>query len=72
MTIDISDATGNEVTPEAASDYKLLYRSGTSGDFSSVTSGSDVTGDAITFNAVALEDGYYALGGAEDALPVML
>lgn len=72
ITIDISDATGNTATPDAASDYKLLYRSGVSGDFSIVTSGSEISDDAITFNSVNLDDGYYALGGTEGALPVLL
>lgn len=73
VTIDISDATGNTVTVGTASNYKLLYRSGTSGDFSNVASGSSKSGDAITFSSYSLADGYYAMGGAGDAsLPVEL
>jgi len=73
IVIDISDATGNSVTVGTASNYKLLYRSGTSGDFSTGASGASVSGDAITFTSYSLADGYYAMGGTGDAsLPVEL
>jgi len=74
LTFDIGDVTGNTVTAGTASNYKLLYRSGTSGDFTNQASGSSVANtDQVTFNSVSLQDGYYALGGTEDAsLPVGL
>ena len=56
-----------------ASNFRLLYRSGTSGDFSSAATGSSISGDVVTFNSVSLQDGYYALGAESDAtLPVEL
>ena len=73
IIIDISDATGNSDQSGTASNYKLLHRSGTSGDFSTVTSGASISGDAVTFSSYSLADGYYAMGGAGDAsLPVEL
>ncbi len=73
VTIDISVATGNADQSGTASNYKLLYRAGTSGNFSSVTTGNSIVGDAVTFTNVALSDGYYALGAEGDAsLPVEL
>ncbi len=73
IKIDMSDATGNYSTSSSASDYKLLYRSGTSGAFSDAATGSSVSGDVVTFNSVSLQDGYYALGSTVDnSLPVEL
>jgi len=73
VTIDISDATGNSVSTGTALNYKLLYRSGTSGNFSTVEDGDSKSGESITFNSVALQDGYYAMGASGDAsLPVEL
>ena len=73
IKIDMSDATGDYSTSSSASDYKLLYRSGTSGAFSDAATGSSVSGDVVTFNSVSLQDGYYALGSTVDnSLPVEL
>jgi len=73
ITIDISDATGNAGQSGTASNFRLLYRSGTSGDFSSAATGASISGDAVTFTSVSLADGYYALGAQSDAsLPVEL
>ena len=73
IKIDMSDATGNYSTSSSASDYKLLYRSGTSGAFSDAATGSSISGDVVTFNSVSLQDGYYALGSTVDnSLPVEL
>ena len=73
IKIDMSDATGISGNTGTASNYRLLYRSGTSGDFSSVATGSSISGDVITFNSVSVQDGYYALGAQSDAtLPVEL
>ena len=56
-----------------ASNFRLLYRSGTSGDFSSAATGASISGDAVSFTSVSLADGYYALGAESDAsLPVEL
>jgi len=74
ITIDISDATSNAGhSSGTASNYRLLYRSGTSGDFSSAATGASISGDAVSFTSVSLADGYYALGAQSDAsLPVEL
>ncbi len=73
IKIDMSDATGISGNTGTASNYRLLYRSGTSGDFSSAATGSSISGDVVTFNSVSLQDGYYALGAQSDAtLPVEL
>ena len=74
ITIDISDATSNAGhSSGTASNYILLYRSGTSGDFSSAATGASISGDAVSFTSVSLADGYYALGAQSDAsLPVEL
>jgi hypothetical protein len=73
ITIDISDATGNAGQSGTASNFRLLYRSGTSGDFSSAATGASISGDAVSFTSVSLADGYYALGSESDAsLPVEL
>jgi len=62
MIFDISDVTGNNATVGASSNYKLLYRSGTSGDFSVAATANGVSGDNITFSTVSLNDGYYCIG----------
>ena len=73
ITIDISDATGNSGGTGTASNFILLYRSGTSGDFSSAATGASISGDVVTFTSVSLADGYYAMGAQSDAsLPVEL
>jgi len=73
LTFDISDATGHTKIADAASSYKLLYRSGTSGDFSiDVDGANSVSDDQVTFNSVSLQDGYYAMGAATGGLPVLL
>ena len=61
VTVDISDATGNNPTVAAVNNYKLLHRLGISGNFTVVATGGSVSGDKITFSNVSLGDGYYAL-----------
>ena len=74
IKIDMSDATGTYSTGSNASSYILLYRSGTSGAFSSAATGASISGDVVTFNNVSLQDGYYALGANNNdaSLPVEL
>ena len=73
IKIDMSDATAGNPGTGTASNYRLLYRSGTSGDFSSVATGSSISGDVVTFSSVSLQDGYYTMGAESDAcLPVEL
>ena len=73
IKIDISDATGLSGGTGTSSNFRLLYRSGTSGAFNSAATGSSISGDVITFNNVSIQDGYSALGTESDAtLPVEL
>lgn len=79
ISFDISDGgMGDAVTAGTDSDYKLLYRSGTSGNWTIVATANAVLGDRIffnySFNADA-EDGYYTIGTLEmiqSPLPVEL
>ena len=66
VIFDISDVTRNNATVGASSNYKLLYRSGTSGDFSVAATANGVSGDNITFSTVSLNDGYYCLGATSN------
>ena len=63
--------------PANAGGYRLLYRSGTSGTFSTVTVTSDtIVGDSVIFTlpGTTLTDGHYTLGSAsyDSPLPVEL
>lgn len=74
---DYSDA-GMSGSPVTAGNYRLLFRSGTSGNFSAVTTAaSSISGDNINFNVTDanLIDGYYTLGTTNNSsspLPVEL
>lgn len=77
LTFDYSDASmgGNPVGP--LSNYKLLYRAGTSGAWTEVMNASSISGDRLTFNAVpyTVGDGYYTIGSLDYAtspLPLTL
>ncbi len=66
LTFDFTEAGMNSSSSPAgtASNYKLLYRSGTSGDWAIVTSASSTTSSQVLFTGISLPnvDGYYALG----------
>ena len=64
MTFDIRDVTGNNsLTVNPVTHYKLLYRSGTSGDFSTIkTADNIINSDNVVFSSVNLNDGYYCIG----------
>ncbi len=74
---DFSDG-GMSGSPATASNYRLLYRSGTSGNFSAVTTASSaIAGDNINFTATDanIADGYYTVGttnSSSSPLPVEL
>ena len=68
LIVDISDATGNSVSPAAASNYKLLYKSCVGCDFTVKASGSTSTNDIITFSDIALQDGFYSLASTDTNL----
>jgi hypothetical protein len=77
LTFDLGTISGTPVTAGTASDYVLLFRAGTSGDFSDVATGSSTAnGDQILFTSIALEDGYYTIGTSNNSnsplLPVDL
>ena len=71
ITFDLGTITGTTVTPNAANDYVLLYRSGISGNFTEVAVGNSVANsDQITFTGINLQDGYYAIGSKSTVLSV--
>lgn len=65
LIVDISDATGNSVSPAAASNYKLLYKSCVGCDFTVKASGSSSSNDVITFSDIALQDGFYSVASTD-------
>ena len=67
IIIDISDATGNNPTVGAATNYKLLHRIGTSGNFTSVATGGSVSGDNITFSGVTIHKGFYVIAATDSS-----
>lgn len=72
ITFDLRSEGINSAFPGDASGYVLLYRSGTTGDFSPVTSMATVDGSRISFPVTNLStDGYYTLGSTDqDNSPV--
>ena len=65
IKIDISDATGNNITPAAASNYKLLFKSCTECDFVVNATGSSSSGDIITFSNISIQDGFYSIASTD-------
>ena len=65
LIVDISDATGNSVSPAAASNYKLLYKSCVGCDFTVKASGSSSSNDVITFSDITLQDGFYSVASTD-------
>ena len=65
IRIDISDATGNNITPAAASNYKLLFKSCTECDFVVNATGSSSSGDIITFSNISIQDGFYSIASTD-------
>ncbi len=77
LTFDISEGgfSGNAGSP--ASNYKLLYRSSTSGNWTDAGTASSINGDQITFsnNSLSNGDGYYTIGTLDydnSPLPIQL
>ena len=68
IIVDISDATGNSISPTAASNYKLLYKSCVGCDFTVKASGSSSSNDVITFSDIALQDGFYSVASTDSNL----
>ena len=81
LTFDISESGVGQVTPIGLpSDYRLLYRVGTSGQFTDVATATTIVGDQITFADFATTDagiegrapellanGYYTLGTLDNS-----
>ena len=79
LTFDFVEAEMNSASVPAGVtiNYKLLYRSGTTGNWAIVTSASSMTTSQIIFSSVSLTngDGYYALGtidATNSPLPIEL
>ena len=67
VIIDISDATGNSPAVGDATNYKLLHRIGTSGNFTTTATGVSVSGDNITFSGVTINNGFYVIAATESS-----
>ena len=70
IIIDISDATGNSPTVGDATNYKLLHRIGTSGNFTTVATASVSGGVSvyeITFSGVTVNKGFYVIAATESS-----
>jgi hypothetical protein len=62
VSFDMSEG-GMSATLATATNYVILYRAGTSGNWTELSTGSSITGDQINFSGVALNgDGYYTIG----------
>ncbi|WMN12887.1 T9SS type A sorting domain-containing protein [Marivirga salinae] len=66
FTFDIEDAgfVTQDLSSASAADYILLFRSGTSGSWTEVSTASSFsnTNNSITFNNIDPQEGYYTLG----------
>jgi hypothetical protein len=67
LTFDMSDGGMSSAIPATPlTNYKLLYRAGTSGAWTEVQNASSISGDRITFTGYAYtaarNDGYYTIG----------
>ena len=70
MRFNIPEALEGGKYPKNASNYVLLYRSGTSGDYSQVVTAASIEGsDEVVFNVSdgKLQDGYYTLGSLDQS-----
>jgi hypothetical protein len=77
LTFDFSDGGLTGSAAGATSNYKLLYRAGTSGNWTEVMNASSLSGDRVTFSGLARTqgDGYYTIGSLDinaSPLPVEL
>ncbi len=75
IVFDCSDG-GLPAVPIIPSNYVLLRRNGTSGNWTEVTNATSISGDRITFAGVSITlDGYYTLGthdATNSPLPIYL
>lgn len=75
VVFDMSDGGVAGVVPANASNYVLLNRAGTSGNWTESSIVPTISGDKITFSGVLLSDGYYTIGtknASASPLPIEL
>ena len=74
LQFDLGTISGTAITAGTASDYVLLYRASTTGNFSDITTGNSISStDRVSFTGISLSEGYYTIGTKDDAnspLPV--
>jgi len=70
LTFDISDGGMTAVPSAPLSNYKLLYRAGTTGAWTEVMNATSITGDRIFFDEVphTRGDGYYTIGTLDNTI----
>ncbi|MFN0201126.1 MAG: T9SS type A sorting domain-containing protein, partial [Bacteroidia bacterium] len=67
LTFDLNKIWGPAITASQAANYVLLYRNGINGAFSVFPSVASLTSSTkITFNNIALQDGYFTLGTSDE------
>ena len=63
ITFDLDKTFSSPIVAGTASDYHLLFRTGTSGEFTDLGTASSIeNSDEVTFSGISLADGYYTLG----------
>jgi len=68
VIIDISEAIGDDPATEgAATNYKLLHRIGTSGNFTIVAAGASKSNGNITFSGVTVHKGFYVIAATDSS-----
>lgn len=75
VVFDMSDGGLAGIVPANASNYVLLSRTGTSGNWTESSIVPTISGDRITFSGVLLSDGYYTIGtknASASPLPIEL
>lgn len=75
VKFDMSDGGVGAVVPANPSNYVLLYRAGTSGNWTESSIVPTISGDEITFSGVVFTDGYYTIGtknASASPLPIEL
>lgn len=75
VVFDMSDGGLAGIVPANASNYVLLSRAGTTGNWSESSIVPTISGDQITFSGVLLSDGYYTIGtknASASPLPIEL
>lgn len=68
ISFDFSKAKSPIVPSSEACKYLLLYRTGTSGTWTSLATANTVNGTTVTFNNPYYYDGYYTIGQIEKVL----